>query len=193
MRKEKRWNEERGCKKEKGSPERGRPMSGQEIPPRGLWELPCSPSRWGGEGQKYLGPSWIFFSSFYWRKQNSPHLGENPKTPPWGPQNSPRTSQNLWEGSFYTFLQPTPNPKISEYLEVLGWKFRFSCVKGGICIPKIRWGNWRGTCEQEDDEGAQGEINIPEVRKKGGRGGSQTPEDLGGIGCLPIPVLEGLQ
>lgn len=44
MKDEEGWNEERGHKKgEEGSQERGRPVSGWEIPPRGIWELPCSP------------------------------------------------------------------------------------------------------------------------------------------------------
>lgn len=153
--------------------------------PEGLWELPHSPSR-RGEGQKDLGPLWIFLSSFYWRKQSSPQPGGEL-------QNSARTSQNFWEGSFSTFLQPTPNPKISEYLEVLGWKSRFSCVKDRVCIPPLGGETGGDTCEQEDDEGVWGKSTLQRCRKWGAEWGSQTPEDLGGIGYIPIPVLEGLQ
>lgn len=165
--------------REKEALREGSQYQDRKFPP-GIWELLHSPSR-QGEGQKDLGPFCIFLSSFYWRKQSSPQPGGEP-------QNSPRTSQNLWEGSFYTFLQATPNPKISEYLEVLGWESRFSCVKGSICIPKIG-----GTPVSRRMMMVSEGNGHSRMREMGGRVGSQPPEDLGGFGCLPIPVLEELQ
>lgn len=113
MRKEK---EARG-KEEGRSPERGRPMMGQEIPPGGLWEPPRSPL--GGVGSRAEGGFGAFLDLFkliLLEKTKQPQTRGKTPNPPREPQNSPGTSQNLWEGSLYTFLQTTPNPKISEYL-----------------------------------------------------------------------------
>lgn len=82
--------------------------------------LGTAPFPFGGRGEegrrRIWGLSGSFQAHFIGENETAPNSGENPKPPPRGPQNSPGTSQNLWEGSLYTFLQPTPNPKISEYL-----------------------------------------------------------------------------
>lgn len=173
--------EEKDARRKKEAQRKEDQCQDRKFPLGGFGNCPA-PLQGGEEkGRRIWGLSDLF-QLILLEKTNSPQPGGEP-------QNSPRTSQNPWEGSFYTFLQPTPNPKISEYLEVLGWKSRFSCVKGRVCIPKIGWGNWGDTCEQEDDEGVQGEINIPEVRKMGGRGGSQE----GGLGgwMPPNPCFGG--
>lgn len=67
----------------------------------------------------------------------------------------------------------------------------FLC-KGQGLHPK----NWAGqlggdTCEQEDDEGVQGEINIPEVRKMGGQRRIPDPGGSGGDWMPPSPCFGG--
>lgn len=120
----KRMEEEGGNEERKGSKrERRRKKSrerktndGTGAPPGGLWEPPRSPL--GGVGRRAEGGFGAFLDLFkliLLEKTKQPQTRGKTPNPPWGPQNSPGTSQNLWEGSLYTFLQPTPNPKISEY------------------------------------------------------------------------------
>lgn len=163
---------------------------GRKFPVGGFGNCPV-PLRGGEKGRRIWGLAGSFEAHF---------IGENKAAPQPGgePQNSPSTSQNFWEGSLYTFLQPTPNPqKPWNILRFWGGNPSFPVSRAGFASQKLGGGIGgtpvsRRLMKVSGGDGHSrgvangGQSGIPDPRGFGG--GLDTPSlvwDWFGVGGRP--------